>query len=56
MSRPLRIQYPRALYHVMNRGTAKRPTFTDDRDAEEKIVTFFQDYGSLANLLQFGFE
>ena len=34
MSRPLRIQYPGALYHVMNRGTARQPTFTDDSDCQ----------------------
>ncbi|MCG3204171.1 MAG: hypothetical protein KCHDKBKB_00877 [Elusimicrobia bacterium] len=27
MARPLRIQYPGALYHVMNRGTSRLPTF-----------------------------
>ena len=32
MSRPLRIQFPAAVYHVMNRGAARQPTFTDDRD------------------------
>ena len=27
MSRPLRIQYPGAVYHVMNRGGARQRTF-----------------------------
>ena len=32
MSRPLRIQYEGAVYHVMNRGTARQPTFIRDKD------------------------
>src|SRR5688572_20505199 len=32
MSRPLRIQYPGAVYHIMNRGRARQPTFVDDTD------------------------
>ena len=39
MSRPLRIQYPGALYHVMNRGTARQPTFTDDSDCQAFLDT-----------------
>ena len=39
MSRPLRIQYPGALYHVMNRGTARQPTFTNDRDYQAFLDT-----------------
>jgi putative transposase len=27
MARPLRIQYEGAVYHVMNRGTARQPSF-----------------------------
>ena len=30
MARPLRIQYPGAIYHVMNRGTNRLPTFFSD--------------------------
>ena len=30
MSRPLRIQFSGAVYHVMNRGTARQTTFIDD--------------------------
>ena len=32
MARPLRIQYPGAVYHVMNRGTARQATFVEDPD------------------------
>ncbi len=27
MARPLRLQFPGAFYHVMNRGTARQPIF-----------------------------
>ena len=39
MSRPLRIQFPAAVYHVMNRGAARQPTFADDRDCEAFLDT-----------------
>ena len=32
MSRPLRIQYPGAVYHIMNRGRARQSTFVDETD------------------------
>ena len=32
MTRPLRLQFAGALYHVMNRGNARQPVFLDDRD------------------------
>ncbi len=32
MSRPLRIQYPQAVYHVMNRGLNRNPIFIDKGD------------------------
>ena len=32
MSRPLRIEYPGAYYHVMNRGLTDQSIFVDDRD------------------------
>jgi hypothetical protein len=32
MSRPLRIEYPGAVYHVTSRGDAHRPIFRDDQD------------------------
>ncbi|HEX9756822.1 MAG TPA: transposase, partial [Nitrospiria bacterium] len=34
MSRPLRIEYPDAYYHVMNRGLAYQKIFTDRVDRE----------------------
>ncbi len=35
MSRPLRIQYPGAWYHIMNRGGQHRNIFSDDNDRME---------------------
>ncbi len=39
MSRPLRIQFPAAVYHVMNRGAARQPTFADDGDYQAFLDT-----------------
>ena len=39
MSRPLRIQFPQAVYHVMNRGRARQPTFIDDADYQAFLDT-----------------
>jgi len=36
MARPLRIEYPGAYYHVMNRGLARRNIFLDDNDRQRK--------------------
>ncbi len=32
MSRPLRIEYDGALYHITSRGNARRPIFAGDED------------------------
>jgi putative transposase len=39
MSRPLRIQYPGAVYHIMNRGRARQPTVIDDSDYRAFLET-----------------
>ena len=39
MSRPLRIQYPGAVYHIMNRGRARQPTFVDETDYRAFLET-----------------
>src|SRR5258705_7972318 len=39
MSRPLRIQFSGAVYHVMNRGTARETTFLDDADYQAFLNT-----------------
>jgi putative transposase len=46
MARPLRIQYPGALYHVTSRGNARYPIFRDDLDRKaflEVLVTVTED-------------
>jgi REP element-mobilizing transposase RayT len=39
MSRPLRIEFSAAVYHVMNRGAARQPTFSDDADYQAFLDT-----------------
>lgn len=39
MARKLRVEYPGALYHVMNRGDRREPIFKDDRDREVFLET-----------------
>lgn len=38
MGRPLRIEYPGAWYHVMNRGQGKKPIFHSNRDYESFLA------------------
>jgi len=46
MTRPLRIEYPGAYYHVMNRGLSHVEVFVEDRDREQ----FFILIGELTRL------
>jgi len=39
MARKLRVEYPGALYHVMNRGDHREPIFRDDQDRECFVET-----------------
>ena len=39
MARPLRVEYPGAIYHVMNRGDRREPIFRDDADRERFLAT-----------------
>ncbi|KRT64909.1 MAG: putative transposase [Candidatus Dadabacteria bacterium CSP1-2] len=34
MARPLRIEYPGAIYHITTRGSARQPIFGDDEDCK----------------------
>jgi len=36
MARPLRIEYPGAVYHVTARGNARQPVFRDEPDRVEE--------------------
>ena len=39
MGRKLRVQYPGAIYHVMNRGDRREPIFDDDLDRQRFLQT-----------------
>jgi REP element-mobilizing transposase RayT len=39
MARPLRIEFPGALYHVTSRGNARQTIFNDDEDRETFLAT-----------------
>lgn len=39
MARKLRVEYPGAIYHVMNRGDQREPIFQDDEDREGFLRT-----------------
>jgi REP element-mobilizing transposase RayT len=39
MARKLRVEYPGAIYHLMNRGDRREPIFKDDRDRELFLKT-----------------
>jgi putative transposase len=42
MSRPIRIEFPNALYHVTSRGDRREDIFEDDEDRREFLQTFAQ--------------
>ena len=39
MPRKLRVEYPGAIYHVMNRGDRREPIFKDDADRKAFLAT-----------------
>ncbi len=49
MSRPLRIQYPGAWYHVMNRGRRSENIFYDDKD-RNTFLDLLQETAGLWNI------
>jgi hypothetical protein len=40
MARKLRIQYPGAIYHVMNRGDRQEPIFEDEQCQLQEVYEF----------------
>ncbi len=42
MARKLRVEYPGAIYHLMNRGDRREPIFRDDEDRERFLATLGQ--------------
>ena len=49
MSRPLRIQFPDAVCHVMNRGAARQATFGDDGDYQAFLDIVAEAHGLWGN-------
>jgi REP element-mobilizing transposase RayT len=45
MSRKLRIEYPGAMYHVMNRGDQREDIFQDDEDRQKFLATLGEACG-----------
>ncbi len=41
MARPLRIQYPNAMYHIISRGIGKMTIFHNDKDWK-KFIHFME--------------
>jgi putative transposase len=39
MPRKLRVQYPGAIYHLMNRGDRREKIFHDDEDRHRLLIT-----------------
>jgi putative transposase len=42
MARPLRIEYPGAVYHITTRGNEKKPVYKDDQDRDNFLSTLHQ--------------
>ncbi len=47
MARPLRVEYPGAYYHVINRGNNQEHIFKNDRD-KEKFLEYLEKAVRLA--------
>ena len=45
MARKLRVEYPGAIYHVMNRGDRREPIFLDDTDRQRFVQTLGEACG-----------
>ena len=42
MSRPLRIEFPGAVYHVTSRGDRREPIYKDDKDRHTQLAVLAQ--------------
>ncbi len=40
MARKLRVEYPGAIYHLINRGDRREPIFREDQDRQRFLDTF----------------
>ncbi|MEI6511381.1 MAG: transposase [Candidatus Uhrbacteria bacterium] len=54
MSRPLRIEYPGALYHVTSRGNEKKPIFRRDSD-RAAFLQILADVSNVHNLVVYAY-
>ena len=50
MGRPLRIEYPGALYHITSRGNERKKIFLEDAD-KIKFLEILEDYHNRFNIL-----
>ncbi len=53
MARPLRIQYPGALFHITSRGNERKKIYLDDSD-RKKFLEILEDYHSRLGILTVG--
>ncbi len=53
MARPLRIQYPGALYHITSRGNERKRIYLDDSD-RKKFLEILEDYHDRLGILTVG--
>lgn len=42
MSRPLRLEFPGAIYHVTSRGDRREPIYSDDQDRQDQLAVLDQ--------------
>ena len=49
MARPLCIEYPGAVYHVMNRGGSRQKIFLDEKDRQVFLDTIGENPRSLGS-------
>ena len=49
MSRPLRIEFPGAVYHVTSRGNARQKIYREDYDREQFLSTLAHVIGRWAH-------
>ena len=62
MARKLRVEYPGALYHVMNRGDRRELIFKDDSDRQRfldalgEVCVMIQDNGGFNPLASYSYD
>lgn len=44
MARPLRLQFPGAIYHVTARGNARQPIYREDEDRRQFLTVLSHDF------------